>query len=176
MSQRFGPVRQNGYVVPDIQAAIRHWAEVLGVGPWRLLETTNFDPLLYRGQPTSAQAAIALANSGDLQIELIQPLDAGPSPYNDFLKATDGQGGLQHLSSWPEAAFYDQALAAFRADGGEVLFEGAAGRTRFVYLDTAQDFGTIFEMAALSPGSRKVYADLKARAANWDGREIILAD
>ena len=32
MSQRFGPVRQVGYVVRDIEAAMRHWV-ALGVGP-----------------------------------------------------------------------------------------------------------------------------------------------
>ncbi|HKJ25568.1 MAG TPA: VOC family protein, partial [Myxococcota bacterium] len=30
MSLRFGPVRQNGYVVRDIGAALDHWTRVLG--------------------------------------------------------------------------------------------------------------------------------------------------
>jgi len=33
MSRIFGAVCQNGYVVRDIQAAMRHWIEVIGVGP-----------------------------------------------------------------------------------------------------------------------------------------------
>lgn|SRR5438093_7244272 len=34
MSRIFGAVTQAGYVVRDIEAAMRHWVEVLGVGPW----------------------------------------------------------------------------------------------------------------------------------------------
>ena len=34
MSRLFGAVSQNGYVVRDIGAAMRHWIDVLGVGPW----------------------------------------------------------------------------------------------------------------------------------------------
>ena len=29
MSRVFGPIRQNGYVVRDIEAALHHWTEVL---------------------------------------------------------------------------------------------------------------------------------------------------
>ncbi len=34
MSRIFGDVRQNGYLVADIEAAMKHWTEVLGVGPF----------------------------------------------------------------------------------------------------------------------------------------------
>jgi hypothetical protein len=38
MSRLFGGVIQNGYVVRDIEAAMRHWIDVLGVGPWFYIE------------------------------------------------------------------------------------------------------------------------------------------
>ncbi len=31
MSRYFGSVRQNGYVVRNIDAALKHWTEVLGI-------------------------------------------------------------------------------------------------------------------------------------------------
>ena len=34
MSRLFGPMRQVGIVVRDIEKAMHHWAEVCGVGPW----------------------------------------------------------------------------------------------------------------------------------------------
>ena len=34
MSRLFGPMRQVGIVVRDIEKAMRHWVEVCGVGPW----------------------------------------------------------------------------------------------------------------------------------------------
>ena len=34
MSRIFGAIRQNGYVVRDIESAMQHWVEAIGVGPW----------------------------------------------------------------------------------------------------------------------------------------------
>ena len=34
MSRLLGPVRQNGYVVRDIEQAMKYWSETMGVGPW----------------------------------------------------------------------------------------------------------------------------------------------
>jgi hypothetical protein len=173
MSRRFGQITQNGYVVPDLDAAMRHWSRVLGIGPWYVMGETAFDDMLYRGRPTAARVNIAMANSGDLQIELIQPLDDEPTPYRDFLQQTGGVGGLQHVSSWPDTGFYERTISEFTATGGEILFQGRAGRTRFTYLDTAQDLGTVFEMSDLSPGSRRLFDAIRRDAGNWDGREPI---
>ncbi|MEJ0043875.1 MAG: VOC family protein [Rhizomicrobium sp.] len=94
----FGKVCQNGYVVRDIEAAMRHWTEVLGVGPFYYIERVKMDWFRYRGAPSDAEISIALANTGDLQIELIQPRNDAPSMYRDFLAG--GREGLQHMSYW----------------------------------------------------------------------------
>jgi hypothetical protein len=36
MSRAFGPIRQIAFVVRDIDAAMRQWTEVLGVGPFHV--------------------------------------------------------------------------------------------------------------------------------------------
>ena len=38
MSRLFGPLRQMGFVVRDIDKAMRHWIEVCGIGPWYIAE------------------------------------------------------------------------------------------------------------------------------------------
>jgi hypothetical protein len=38
MSRFFGPLRQMGFVVRDIDKAMRHWVEVCGIGPWYIAE------------------------------------------------------------------------------------------------------------------------------------------
>ncbi len=100
MSIRFGAIRQNGYVVPDIESAMGHWVEDLGVGPWYYIPSVRPKEFVYRGTPSNPEIAIALAFSGSLQIELIQPVDDAASAYRDFLEA--GHRGLQHVSSWPD--------------------------------------------------------------------------
>ena len=68
MSRLLGPVRQNGYVVHDIEAAMRHWTEVLGVGPFYYIEHVPVEHFTYKGEASDLQLSIALANSGGLQI------------------------------------------------------------------------------------------------------------
>lgn len=38
MSSLFGELRQIGIVIHDIEAAMRHWIEVCGVGPWYYID------------------------------------------------------------------------------------------------------------------------------------------
>ncbi|MFT6645731.1 MAG: hypothetical protein ACJAX5_003380 [Patiriisocius sp.] len=68
MSRIFGAVRQNGYVVKDIETAMDHWINVMAVGPWYYIKRVKTDYFRYRGADTPAEMSIALANSGDLQI------------------------------------------------------------------------------------------------------------
>ena len=80
MSRIFGKtVTQNGYVVRDIEAEMNHWVEVLGVGPWFYMESIPVEDFRYKGEPSPLDFSVALANSGDLQIELIQQNNDAPS-------------------------------------------------------------------------------------------------
>ena len=87
MSRHFKGIRQVGYVVKDIEAAMTYWSEAVGVGPWfyrKVVDTTEFN---YHGKPSAfPELSIAVANSGDLQIELIQQHNDAPSLYLDTLK------------------------------------------------------------------------------------------
>src|SRR5262245_26700915 len=115
----FGPIRQNGYVVRDIHAAMDDWVGGHGVGPWHLVGRVQLDWVRYRGRDSAPEMSIALANSGDLQIELIQQLNDAPSLYRDFLEA--GGEGLQHVAYWSTdyQALLDRALAAGHRIGHE---------------------------------------------------------
>lgn len=96
MSRLFGPIRQNGYVVRDIRAAMDHWIHVVGVGPWFFVERVKTDWFRHRGADSPMTMSVALANSGDLQIELIQQTNDAPSLYREFLDA-----GHEGCSTWP---------------------------------------------------------------------------
>ena len=104
MSRLFGPLRQMGFVVRDIDRAMRHWIEVCGVGPWFVAEKLPLDGFWYKGQPYDIHITVALANSGDVQLELIQQRDTTPSMYRDFLAAgtracSTGRAGPRTITS-----------------------------------------------------------------------------
>jgi hypothetical protein len=171
MRRGFGEIRQNGFVVRDIEAAMRHWVEVLGVGPWFYLERAPITTFHYRGQPSPIEVSIALANSGSLQIELIEQRNDAPSSYLDFLREV-GQG-LQHVAFWTER--FDADAAAAAAQGHRALQEGCAGGPdgRFVYYDTTSHPGTILELSEVSGAKGAFFAHIRETARTWDGSEPI---
>ena len=100
MSRLFGPMRQVGIVVRDIEGAMKHWIEVCGVGPWYYTDKLAVTAFTYQGRRyDDIHLSIALANSGDVQLELIQQRCDSPTMYQEFLAA--GREGMQHWSSWP---------------------------------------------------------------------------
>lgn len=171
MSHIFGPVRQNGYVVRDIEAAMDHWINVLGIGPWFYIEDVKTDWFTHRGEASDVKMSIALANSGDLQIELIQQRNDAPSMYKEFIDA--GFEGLQHMAYWTEdyQTLYDKALSL----GYRVGHEGAIGgdQGRFAYFDTQSHPGTVVEISDISGSKGKTFAYVKRAAENWDGTDPI---
>ena len=167
MSRFFGKVCQNGYVVRDIEAALKHWTEVLGVGPFYYIDRVKCDWFTYRGKPSPVEMSIALGNTGDLQIELIQQRNDAPSMYMDFLKA--GREGLQHMSYWTTdyQAAYDRAIAAGYKVGHEGQIGGEQGR--FVYFDTETHPGTVIEMSDISGSKGQFFEHIRKAAIDWDG-------
>ena len=170
MSRIFGPIAQLGYVVRDVHASMDHWVRN-GVGPWFYFERVTMDYFRHRGVESPLAVSIALANSGDVQIELIQQRNDAPSMYQEFLDA--GREGLQHVAYWTEEyqALYDRVLGLGYVVGQEGCIGGDRGR--FAYLDTEHDPGTVIEISDISGSKGRFFAHIRELAANWDGRDPI---
>lgn len=113
MSGLFGKLFQLGHVVPAIEPAMASW-RIAGVEDWQVLRDFPVHEWHYRGVKTSVPIDLALAWSGDVQIELIAPRDDAPSMYQEFL-AQHPEGGLQHYGFRPED--YEATLAKALARG-----------------------------------------------------------
>ena len=171
MSRLFGPLRQNGYVVRDIRDAMRRWSEVAGVGPWFFAERAPIRDFRYRGAPSPVELSIALANSGDLQIELIEQRNDAPSLYRDFLK--EGREGLQHIAFWTADFAADRARALDR--GLRIGHEGRTGEWGpFVYFDSYFDSaaraGSVIELSDVGGAKAALFARIAEAARGWDGK------
>ncbi|MEM0955796.1 MAG: VOC family protein [Pseudomonadota bacterium] len=82
---------QVGLVYRDIEAAIAMYEPVFG--PFELLKYGEME-WDYYGEPEVSEIYIALGNSGNIEIELIQWV-SGKTPHKDFIDT--GQEGLQHI-------------------------------------------------------------------------------
>lgn len=170
MSVIFGDYRQNGYVVPNLDTAIDHWAQ-MGVGPFYRLDNLPIVGFEYKNSTISPELNIALGNFGDVQIELIQPIDSAVSPYRDFLDQRPG-GGLHHISVWSENFDADLSTWAERGLVPDCIGE-VGGFARFCYFRSAETDGTAIEVADV--GSSEVFPQLckliRESARTWDGTD-----
>lgn len=171
MSRFFGPIRQNGYVVGDLDAAIKQWTD-LGVGPFFRVDHVPLERFVYDGEPTAPDLCIAVANFGDLQIELVHQVNDAPSPYRDYRRQKGS--GLQHVSVWSED--FDADMTRLAGDGRVPDCEGAiAGFARFAYFGSKNLDGTVMEIADLngSPELATLFEHVRRSAVGWDGADPV---
>ncbi|MDE1567685.1 VOC family protein [Aquabacter sp. P-9] len=170
MSRFFGEIRQAGYVVEDIEAAMDYWSRVLGIGPWFYNPRVPIVNYTYHGEPYEVHNSVALANSGPLQMELIQTRNDAPSMYRDFLKA--GRTGLQHVAYWTET--YDADLARLLAQGFKPAMSGEVGeKGRFIYFDTEYHPGTVIELSEVAGPKGKLFKLIREASIGWDGTDPV---
>jgi methylmalonyl-CoA/ethylmalonyl-CoA epimerase len=113
---KLGRLNHIGVVVPDMDAAIAHWRDVMGATsisePFDLPEQGV--KVCFVDTPTDSTGSGALNGT---QIELIEPYDES-SPINGFL-AKNPAGGQHHVCF--EVPDIDAARADFEAKGKRVL-------------------------------------------------------
>jgi Glyoxalase/Bleomycin resistance protein/Dioxygenase superfamily len=164
-----GPIRQNAYVVRDLAAAMDAWL-MMGVGPWLVLPRLTQSGTVYRGQPTEPVVSFAFANSGDLQVELIEQEDDSPSVYREFLDA--GREGFHHLAWWAED--FDAVSRATQDVGWPLVQEGnVGGMARFAYYDAGGFSSTVVEVMELTDATRWLAVTVADAAAQWDGTDPV---
>jgi hypothetical protein len=164
-----GPIRQIGYVVRDLDTTLKSWLH-LGVGPWYVLRNIPQRARYRDGAVCDVTLSIALANSGDLQIELVQQHGDAPSIYTEFL--ADGREGFHQIAYWAED--FEQAVAAGRAAGWPVVWEGLdEGGVRYAYLEPPAGTVAIIEVMELNEITNGMAAFVRDAAAGWDGTDPI---
>jgi hypothetical protein len=166
MALNFGPIMQNGYVVPAIEPAVRHWAEKIGVGPFYLLEHVAFGPAWFRGEPLQLDMSVAIAQWGEVQIELIVQHDSSRSIYTEFT-AAHGRG-LQHVGVVTEAL--DAQLERLQSLGiTPVQWGTTAAGMKFAYLNSDAHPGGMIELMERGPALDAFFAKVRAASIGWDG-------
>ena len=167
-----GSIRQFGFVVPDLDAAISQWVG-LGVAPWFTMRDLRLERCRYRGELSEPLISMALANSGDMQIELIQQLDDTPSIYHEFLDAAGS--GFHQVAYWTED--FAGAVDAARADGWTEVWSGdAGGVARFAYFERDDAPATIVELMELNDATRAMGESIRDAAAAWTpGQPALIA-
>ena len=156
---------QLSWIVPDLAAAIQHWHATLGVGPFLISRNITLDNPRHRGVPVRTQFSMALAQSGDMQIELVEQHDDTPSAYRDTVPA--GTTAFHHVAIIADD--YPAALAHYAAQGFETAADGLFGDMHFCYIDTSATLGHMVEIIEDTPAIRAFFAAVREAGETWDG-------
>jgi methylmalonyl-CoA/ethylmalonyl-CoA epimerase len=136
----FNKTVQIGILVRDLNASMRRYVDEYGIGPWKTFEFIAKDLNEY-GQPVKRSWRLAVAMVGQLQWELIEPLD-NESIYARFL--AEKGGGVHHIAV--AAQNFDEMLAAETKRGVDVVLSGEFEGVKVAYLGTDRELGVILEI------------------------------
>jgi methylmalonyl-CoA/ethylmalonyl-CoA epimerase len=136
---------QIGIVVADRDRTTQLLTSLFGIGPFRFVEWPDRaeSKYYYRGVEESVRIKQAFVQLGDIEVELIQPLE-GRSGYKDFLDETGG--GIHHVLF--EVTDIDPVIQKLEKHGITVLQSGTGIRpgTRWALLDTKELLGFLVEL------------------------------
>ena len=143
-------VHQVCVVVRDMESALAEYARRLGIGPWRVFRFAppRLTETRIRGRDVPYSMWVALANTGPMQWELIQPID-GSSIYEEFL-AAHGEG-LHHVQVSYGDRTFEEAIQAYSDRGMPPVMEGNFAGSRFAYFDSEEPLRTIIEIRYAPP-------------------------
>ncbi len=139
-------LHQIGIVCRDIEQVARNYWYILGIGPWDVLYLPpphGYD-LTIGGKPAYFELRVALAELGDVQLELVETLQ-GPTPGDEFL-AEHGEGinHVQYMARNLEEI--DKHLEIMERNGYTFFLGNRLGDNgRSAYFDTRKPLKTLWE-------------------------------
>ena len=139
-------VIQIGFVVKDIEATKKKFAQFFGMEPPATIPCGDYEKTktTYMGQPApKANALLAFFDLGNIQLELIQP-NGEKSTWQDHL---DKHGeGFHHIAFQVKGT--DEKIKACENFGMKCLQRGKYGNGggEYVYLDALGDLKCLVEL------------------------------
>ncbi|MDG2004388.1 MAG: VOC family protein [Novosphingobium sp.] len=161
---------QSCFIVPDIEAAMAEWHRVSDVGPFFVMAHVQPENGIYRGKPAELEMSCAFAQSGSMQIELIEQHCDNPSVYRDTVPA--GSGGFHHFCYWADGTIAEE-VEHYRQRGIEAGYLASFGDLNFGYFDARKELGCFLEVLEREPGTLELFRMVAQGAEGWDGSDPI---
>jgi len=160
---------QIAYLANDLEQKCATLLEIFDIGPFivaRNLELTNH---VFKGQPSENFIVdAAFAQSGDMNIEVLQMKSSGPNAISEMFK--NGQEGVHHTSYFcKDVAAEKERLARL---GYPPVSEFALGDVKICFSDTRPLLGHMVELYTDCPELRELYRRTRALRDQWDGKTL----
>lgn len=135
---------QNGYVTPDIEAALA-WFRDQGIADGRAFEVTV--PVTTPVGSGTATTRLAFLQVGNLQYELIEPVAGLVDLYREALP----ERGVRFHHACMRVEDWDAFRQRVAKQGWPVAIEGGGDALRFLYLDARPFLGHYLEYVWATP-------------------------
>lgn len=167
-TQSFGPIRQIAWVVANLETSVASWLRVSGVGPWTCFRNVAMQGRL-RGAAVTVRMHVALGYQDGMEIELIEPVGPGVSPY----RAASGEPliGMHHVAWFCEDVAADVARA--QARGMSACFEAANEVTRVAYVEDPGEPKLLLEFIEMNAVMRAGFEARLAASRTWQGHDPV---
>lgn len=149
-----GSIAEICIVTPDIYKTMDGLCK-LGLGP---IQVFHFSPetvksQYYRGNTAEFELRVCFAKQNSLVVELMQPI-SGPILMADYLARNSGKEGIQHVAFDCDNIPMGERKKKVQTRGFEVAMEGIwigkKGPGHFVFFDTENEIGMVFESMEFS--------------------------
>jgi len=161
---------QCAYVVNDLENACARYNRLLGVGPFLLIPHVQIVSAWHDCAAIDLDISLALAQAGDIQVELIQQHTRGPSAFRDMYPP--GSEGFHHVAVICDD--YDEDVRTLELQGTRIAMQlMTAQGMRVSFADTRGTLGHMVELYESTPGLEALYQLVRETAQNWDGRDLL---
>ncbi|MES2594555.1 MAG: VOC family protein [Verrucomicrobiota bacterium] len=154
---------QIGWVVPDIDAAVKFLTGALGIAGFPEPQHVRAQDLnmTYHGAVVDAEWLTTQTYNGGTFIELVQPV-SGQSMFHDYL-AQHPAGGTQHMAFRLPVSEFERVTHDLRKQGYAVMSEVDHPIARMAFFDTYQTLGVATEIMGITPEGWEAIDQMKGR-------------
>lgn len=168
-AQSFGSIGQVAYLVEDIDESVANWARYSGIGPWTVYKNVTLDGW-WKGHDVKIKMNVGLSYQDEVQMELIQVVSDGPSPYHN----DDGSRIVRmHHMAWLTENF-DADVDKAKARGLTQVFRAANAASKVTYFASPSESGILWEFIETTPMLKEGFQHGIAASRAWDGKDTIL--
>lgn len=146
LGDRYGDLFQMSYITRDLDAAMEHSRQELGIEQFHVADPVA--PVLCEGRIQDLTIRAAMANLGRHQFEIIQPV-AGPTHiYTDEVDLSGHLLNFHHIAIAVRGEYdaFEQLLAEVRESGDTIAYlmpaePDPSAMVAFCYVDTRRRIG-----------------------------------
>lgn len=153
---------QIAWVVKDVETAKTFFQEMLGISNFSETATTRLKEYdgTYYGDLSNAENLVAMAYSGGVFIELIQPV-SGNSIFKDSIDHNPA-GGVQHIAYSTGITNLDRVIADYERKGFSVISSFDTPIANIVFFDTRKEIGVFTEIMGITKEGEKAVHKMKS--------------